>query len=245
MKALILAGAEKEGPLAQYGPNKALIKIHGKEMIRYIIDAFKGLDFIDSIAVVGPKESLEPIKGQVDVIVDSAASLADNVLCGVNIFSDDEMVLIATSDIPMITPEAVRDFVEKSLSMDADFYYPIVSREENEKKYPGIKRTYVKIKDGTFTGGNIVMVRAGKVKECIKNAEAFMTYRKKPWMLARILGLKFILKFLMGTLTIDELQERVEELFGVKARAIISSYPEIATDVDKDSDLELAARALS
>ena len=69
--------------------------------------------------------------------------------------------------------------------------------------------------------------------------------RKKPWMLARILGLKFILKFLMGTLTIDELQERVEELFGVKARAIISSYPEIATDVDKDSDFELAARALT
>jgi len=245
MKALILAGAEKEGPLAKFGSNKALIKINGKEMIRYIVEAFKGLDFIDTIAVVGPKESLLPIEDQVDVIVDSAASMSDNILRGVSIFPDDEMILISTADIPMITPEAIRDFVEKSLAMDADFYYPIVSKEENEKKYPGVKRTYVKIKDGTFTGGNIVMVRAGKVKECIKRAEAFMTYRKKPWKLARIFGLKFIFKFMLGILTINELQERVVELFNIKARAIISSYPEIATDVDKDSDLELAARALS
>jgi len=89
------------------------------------------------------------------------------------------------------------------------------------------------------------MVRAGKVKECIRQAEVFMTYRKKPWKLAQVLGLKFILKFLLGTLTIKELEERVGDLFNIKARAIISSYPEIATDVDKDSDLELAARALS
>jgi len=245
MKALILAGSEKHSPLSKFSSNKALIKIHDKEMVRYIIDAFKGLDFVDTIAVVGPKENLQSIENQVDVIVDSAASLADNVLCGVNIFSDDDMLLISTSDIPMITSEAIRDFVEKSLSIDADFFYPIVLKEENEKKYPGIKRTYVKIKDGVFTGGNIVMVKAGKVKQCIKKAGAFMAYRKKPWKLAKILGLKFVLKFLLGTLTINELQERVAELFDIKARAIISSYPEIATDVDKDSDLELAARVLS
>ena len=245
MKALILAGAEKDKHLTKFNSNKALVKINGKEMISYIIEAFKGLDFIDTIAVVGPKEGLAVIENQVDIIVDSAASLTDNILCGANIFSDDDTLLISTSDIPMITSEAIRDFVEKALSMDGDFYYPIVLKEENEKKYPGVKRTYVKIKDGVFTGGNIVMVKAGKVKQCIKKAEAFMAYRKQPWKLAKILGLKFIVKFLLGTLTIKELQERVAELFDIKARAIISPYPEIATDVDKDSDLELAARVLS
>ncbi|NLZ53353.1 MAG: NTP transferase domain-containing protein [Thermoanaerobacteraceae bacterium] len=244
MKALILAGAENDSHLTKFKSNKALIKIHDKEMVRYIIDAFKDLDFVDTIAVVGPREALLPIENQVDIIVDSAASLTDNILSGASIFSDDDMLLISTSDIPMITPEAIRDFVEKSLSIDADFYYPIVLKEENEKKYPGVKRTYVRIKDGVFTGGNIVMIKAGKVKQCIKKAEAFMAYRKKPWKLAKILGLKFVLKFLLGTLTIKELQERVAELFGIKARAIISPYPEIATDVDKDSDLELAAKAL-
>jgi len=136
MKALILAGADDKSPLAKYASNKALIKINGKEMIRYIIEAFKGLDLVETVAVVGPRESLQVIEDQVDVIVDSRASMADNVLSGVDMFSDDEMILISTADIPMITPEAIKDFVEKALAMDADFYYPIVSKEENEKNIP-------------------------------------------------------------------------------------------------------------
>lgn len=245
MKALILAGAQKDSPLSELNSNKALIKIHDKEMVKYIIDALKGLDFLDTIAIVGPKQDFAPIENQVDIIVDGAASMTDNILKGAEIFSDQDMILISTSDIPMITSEAIKDFVEKSRTIDAEFYYPIVRKEENEKKYPGVKRTYVKIKDGTFTGGNMVLVKAGTVKRCIKQAEAFMAYRKKPWKLAQILGINFVLKFLMGTLTIKQLENRVSDLFGIKARAVISPYPEIGTDVDKDSDLALAARVLS
>jgi len=69
MKALILAGADDKSPLAKYASNKALIKINGKEMIRYIIEAFKGLDLVETVAVVGPRESLQVIEDQVDVIV--------------------------------------------------------------------------------------------------------------------------------------------------------------------------------
>mgnify|MGYP000921590924 FL=1 len=245
MKALILAGTQEDCPLSKVHSNKALIKIHGKEMVKYIIDALKNLDFIDTVAIVGPKQELSPIENQVDLIVDGGPSMTDNILRGAEIFHDEDMLLISTSDIPMITSEAIRDFAEKSLTLDADFCYPIVRKEENEKKYPGVKRTYVKIKDGTFTGGNMVLVKAGTVKSCIKQAEAFMAYRKKPWKLAKILGIIFVIKLLMGTLTIKQLEKRVSDLFGIKARAVISSYPEIGTDVDKDSDLKLAARVLS
>ena len=55
MKALILAGTQEDSPLSTIHSNKALIKIHDKEMIMYIIDALKDLDLIDTIAVVGPK----------------------------------------------------------------------------------------------------------------------------------------------------------------------------------------------
>ena len=70
MKALILAGAQEDSPLGKVHPNKALVEIHGKVMIEYIIDALKELDFIDTIAVVGSKQSLSIIKSQVDIIVE-------------------------------------------------------------------------------------------------------------------------------------------------------------------------------
>jgi GTP:adenosylcobinamide-phosphate guanylyltransferase len=245
MKALILAGGQGDGPLKEISGNKALIKINGREMIMYVIDALKQLDFIDRISVVGDEAKLSPIRDHVDAITAGGSSLPDNVLKGVELFPDEEDILVLTCDIPMITPEAINDFVEKARRLDAEFCYPIVKKEDNERKYPGVHRTYVRIKDGTFTGGNIFLVKAGVVRKAIHRAEAFLTYRKKPWMLAKILGIAFVVKFVMGTLTISELEEKVSALFGVKARAVISPYPEIGTDVDKASDLELAMKVLS
>lgn len=245
MNALILAGKQADGPLKQVGQNKAAIKINGKEMIMYVIEALKALDFIQKIAVVGDTEELAFLNNKVDMVVEQADSMSGNIIRGVQAFSDDEQLLVLTCDIPMITPEAIRDFVEKAGEEDADFSYPIVRREDNDAKYPGVHRTYVRIKDGTFTGGNIVLVRTGIVKKVIGQAEDFLAYRKKPWMLAKILGISFVIKFVMGILTIKELETRVSGLFGIKARAVISTYPEIGTDVDKQSDLELAEKALS
>lgn len=245
MKALILAGSQEgENHLGQLEGNKALIKIHDKEMITYIIEALRKLDFIDEIAVVGSKTQLSPIKDRVDTLVEGGSTLTQNVLKGSQIFEDNEKILLLTSDIPMITPESIKDFAEKALALKAEFCYPIISKEENEKKYPGVRRTYVKLKDGTFTGGNIVLVKAGTLKRCINQAEAFLAYRKKPWKLARILGISFLIKLILGKLTIVELERRVSDLFNMKARAVFCPYPEIGTDVDKVSDLELATRVL-
>ena len=44
----------------------------------------------------------------------------------------------------------------------------------------------------------------------------------------------------MGKLSISHLEQRFCELLGIKARAIISPYPELANDVDKPEDIKLA-----
>lgn len=40
------------------------------------------------------------------------------------------------------------------------------------------------------------------------------------------MGMRFLIKLLMGLLTIKELEKRVSDLFDIKARAVISHYPE-------------------
>jgi len=244
MKAIILAGSQGDSPLKDINENKALIKIHNKEMVLYVIEALKKLDFIEKVALVGEEDKLLPLKDSVDTIIGGSCSLTQNILIGAKGLSNEEFVLILTSDIPMITSEAIRDFVEKAEKLDGEFFYPIVEKKYNDKRYPGVKRTYVKIKDGTFTGGNIFLVRVGVLKTAINKAESFLTYRKKPWKLAQMLGISFIFKLLLGSLTIFELEKRVSKIFGVKARAIKSPYPEIGTDVDKESDLMLAKTVL-
>jgi len=245
MKALILAGDSAEGPLKEITQNKALLKIHGKEMILYIIEALRKLDFIEQIAVVGDKDKLADLGEHIDLLIEQGENLSQNIMNGAEAFENDDELLVLSSDIPMITPKALRDFVEKSRQYEADLYYPIVRKEKNEEKFPGVHRTYVKLKDGTFTGGNVFLIKAKTIKELLPKTETFLAYRKKPWKLARILGLSFVIRFIIGSLTIDQLERRVMDLFGIKGKAIISDYPEIGTDVDKPSDLELLSKALS
>lgn len=245
MNALLLAGKQVEGPLKDISYYKATIKINGREMIMYVIDVLKKLDFIEKIAVVGDERELSFLKDSVDIIINQGDSLSQNILKGAQVFPEESKLLVLTCDIPMITEEAIRDFAQRAEKLEADFCYPIVKREDNDAKYPGVHRTYVRIKDGTFTGGNIVLVKAGIVKEVINKAEDFLTYRKKPWMLAKIFGLLFVIKFVLGVLTIREVEDKASALFGIKARAVISPYPEIGTDVDKVSDLELAKKVLA
>jgi len=245
MKALILAGDSAEGPLKEIASNKAFIKIQGKEMILYVIEALRKLDFIEQIAVVGDKNKLSELGGHIDLIIEQGENLSQNIMKGAENFEDDDELLVLSSDIPMITPEALRDFVERSRQYQADLYYPIVRKEKNEEKFPGVRRTYVKLKDGTFTGGNVFLVKVKTIKELLPKTESFLAFRKKPWKLARILGLSFVIKFIMGTLTIAQVEKRAMDLFDIKGKAIISDYPEIGTDVDKPSDLELLSKVLS
>lgn len=247
LKALILAGSGKSNKLKEKEESpKALIKINGREMILYIIDALQKLGYIEKIVVVGPEKKLRSVLKNYDVdVVEEGDELIDNVMKGLECFSDEDEVLIITSDIPMITPEALDDFIKSAKELNADFAYPIIPREDTEKKYPGVKRTYARVKEGTFTGGNAVLVRVGSAKGCVDKAREFFLYRKSPWKLAGILGIPIVLKFLLGRLTISEIEKRVFELFGINARAVISRFPEIGSDVDKESDLELARRVLA
>ena len=244
MKALILAGSKGKDVLAGDGESKALIKIRGKNMVMYVIEVLKQLDFIDETVLVGNNDELAPLEGHVNAIIEQGESLEDNILKGCEHFPEKEHVLILTCDIPMITADAIVDFVENANKLEADFCYPIVSKEDSEKKYPGVHRTFVRLRDGTFTGGNIVLVNNAIIKHSISKAATFLAYRKKPWKLAKVLGISFAVKFIFGSLTIAELEDKVSAIFGIKARAVLSGYPEIGTDVDKVSDLELAEKVL-
>ncbi|MEG6567470.1 nucleotidyltransferase family protein [Thermoanaerobacterium saccharolyticum] len=240
MNALILAGSSGDEKL----PEKALIKIKDKYMISYVIDALRDSGKVDKIAVVGDREKLQCIDG-IDILIDQGNSIIENVVKGIEPFKNDRRVLILTCDIPMLTKEAVIDFVEQSEALNADLCYPIVKREDNERKFPDAKRTYAKIKEGTFTGGNIFYINPQIVDACIEAAKQFIAFRKKPWKLGQLLGFKILILFAFGRVTISQLERKVSELFNINAKAVISKYPEIGNDVDKDEDVEMANKYIA
>ena len=63
--------------------------------------------------------------------------------------------------------------------------------------------------------------------------------------LCRLLGLKFVIKFLLRSLTLKEAEEKVSRLLGgIKGIVVISQHPEVGVDVDKPGDYELALKTI-
>lgn len=239
LNAVILSG-DKSSAFAG-GFTKALAKIRDKIMIEYVISALKESSHVGEIAVVGPVEKLKPyLDGRVDYIVEGSDSLLENALRGMRLFQGDERVLLLTCDIPFLTPEALDHFIAECEKTGADLCYPIVAKEDNEAKFPGARRTYARLREGTFTGGNLLYVNPDVVERSLDMARQMIEYRKKPWKMCKVLGWDFVIRLLIGRLTIPGVEERVSSLLNMKVAAVKSPYPEIGNDVDKESDLEMA-----
>jgi len=246
VNAMILAGAPNNGPLQDCSPaaNEALIEINGRPMLDYIVDALNASGRIGRLVIVGPPADFAG-RYPAATVVESGDSILDNIRRGVEALSTREKILVLTSDIPFLTPEALNDFLARCGEREAEFYYPIVTREVSDARFPGVKRTYVALKDGTFTGGNIFLLDPAIIPRSLAKAEQFIKMRKQPLQLARLLGLGFILKFVTRTLTVTEAEKRVEHLLMLRAAAVITPYAEIGVDVDKPSDLALAIAELA
>ncbi|MDH7478829.1 MAG: nucleotidyltransferase family protein [Syntrophomonadaceae bacterium] len=253
--AVVLAGGLNSGPLRDFAPAKseALIPIGSRPMVEYVVNALKHTPEVNRIVVAGPLEELRRVFGETGGVILAAGggSAVETLRRGVEVLlgaglagESRPLALVVAADIPLITPEAISDFLRLCGQRPGEIYYPVVSREANERKYPGVKRTYVRLRDGCFTGGNLILVDTRIVERCALLAEEMVRRRKSPVALARLLGFKFLLKFLLRRLTLAEAEAKASELLGASGVAVVSSYAEVGVDVDKPSDLQLARRLL-
>lgn len=242
--AVVLAGSKTDGLLKDCvsAGYEALITIGGKTMVEYVVETLKQVERINRIVVVGPEKELSALFYGEDVhVVSCGNSIDENISLGLKFLNRTGWVLAVSSDIPLLTPEAVNDFFDKCTA-EADFFYPIVDKKSIEKIFGDIKRTYVKVVDGTFTGGNFLLFKSEIANKCLEKGRELIDLRKSPLKLSRALGLGFLFKFLTGSLKIADAEKVVSGLLEVRGRAIISEFPEVGVDVDKPADLELAVK---
>jgi hypothetical protein len=120
-----------------------------------------------------------------------------------------------------------------------DFFYPIISKENNLKKYPEVQRTYVHLKEGIYTGGNLVLVSPSIIQGPLDWYNKLLSLRKKPFKMSQMLGIKIIIKFIIRRLSIKDVEKKISNMIGHNCKALIVEHPEIGFDVDKPSDLKM------
>ncbi len=240
---LVLAGSGKAvDPLAESAGvlNKSFIPIHGRPLLSYVLDALAATPAVDKIIVVGPAAELDALRreGYRIQIVDECDSMLNNVANALKHADPNRLCLVITGDIPLLNRAALEEFLNLCEPYDGDLYYPVLSEETCLRSYPDTKRTYVVLKEGPVTGGNIGLVNPAWYKNKKDSLELFISYRKKPLKLLRILPLKLALKYFLKQLSLADLEHHISLLLEMKAYAVTCRSAEIGLDVDKVSDLE-------
>lgn len=246
--AIVLAGRANEGKLRDYSQvsQEAMIPIAGRPMLAYIAEALAEARDIGRIVIVGPAGELGPaVEGFQVTFTEPAGGIMENVLAGAARLGEADQILVTTSDIPLITSGTVDGFITECRRNPADLYYPIIERKAIEARFPTTTRTYARLKDGTFTGANMVLVRLGALQQVAEVAGRFVDARKSPLKMASLLGFGFILKLLLGSARLAELEEVAQRILGVTGRVVITQEVEMGIDVDKPSDLELVEQVLA
>ncbi|AWN22050.1 nucleotide-diphospho-sugar transferase [Deinococcus irradiatisoli] len=224
---------------------KPLIEVGGKPMGLWVLQALRDSGRVGRVAYVGP---LTPAMDDlVDVRVTDRGTLLANLEAGVAALrgpgsAAPKRVMVVTADIPMLSGDQVRSVLDTA--PEAGLVYPIVEKSACEAAYPGVKRTYGRLKDGTFTGGNLFLLDPALIHQFLPRLRSVLAARKQPIKLAGIVGPGILLKLVVGQLRLSELEARVSRILGVQARALITPHAAVGTDIDKEGDLALAEREL-
>lgn len=244
--AIVLAGGEKKDARTGESLDEALLEINGKPMVSLVVEALAASAFVRRVYVVGPIARLKRLAFPDNVeLLQSGLNLMDTIASGLQGVKSPGKVLISTVDLPFLSAEAIDDFLTRCRVVDADLYYPVISQEDMAARFPDARRTYVKLREGVFTGGNLFLVDPAIVPKCMTVARRVVANRKKPWRLASLLGWATLLRFVLRRLSLEGARARLSDILGIRGRVIRSTYPEIGMDVDKMDDLKLARTYLN
>jgi GTP:adenosylcobinamide-phosphate guanylyltransferase len=248
MDAIVTAGGVPlpEEPLyaATQGNPKALVDVAGKPMVQWVLDALTDSKSVDNVIIVGLTEKSDLKCGKKMYFVPNQGKMVKNLQAGaekvLEINKKAEYVLIVSSDIPAINGEMVDWVVKTAMETKLDVYYNVIQREVMEKRFPGSKRTWTRLKDMEVCGGDM---NVGRIKLIVSDDtnmwEKITNSRKSPVKQAALIGFDTAFLLLTGKLTLQKAETNIMTRLNITGKAIVCPYAEVGMDVDKPHQLEI------
>ncbi|MCP4361818.1 MAG: NTP transferase domain-containing protein [Chloroflexi bacterium] len=246
MDCVIIAGGlpGPEDPIYAYtqGKPKALLDINGRTMLERVVDAVQSASQVEDVVIVGLGEDMDmSFKRPVTHLPDHG-SLIKNGTAGLRWLMENKPgtshALGVSGDVPLITGEMIDDMIKMCQPLDRTVYYNFITEPTMEARFPGSKRTYVKLKGLNIAGGDIVIAGAAILAED-DLLETLSNARKHAWKIARVVGLRVLLKLLFRRLSVQDIEETAERLINQPVKIILNPYAEMGMDADKPNQVDL------
>jgi GTP:adenosylcobinamide-phosphate guanylyltransferase len=253
MDAIVTAGGipQPGEPLYEFtlGASKAMLDVAGKPMIQWVIDALEGAQTIDGIVVIGLPPESEIKSTKVKVRISNQGGMVDNIRSGVNKVLEEKPdarhVLIVSSDIPTITSEMVDWVVNAAMQTDLEAYYNVIERDVMEKRFPGSKRSYTRLRDVEVCGGDMNLIKTSLVTQNEELWNKLVAARKNVFKQAALIGYDTLFLLIFRLVDLDGAVKKAAKRLKLTGKAILCPYAEVGMDVDKPFQLELVRADLA
>ncbi len=253
--ALILAG-ERGGanPVAEAAgvAQKCWAPVAGVPMLLRVVETLAGRPYVARIAVAlqdggSDQEAAAlaaPIGAKPVIPLASGQTPSTSILEAVRALSEPFPLLVTTADHPLLSAAMVDHFWTAFEASGAEVAAAVTPAQVIEQAYPETRRTYLGFGDGRRSGANLFAIANQRGLRAVEFWKRIEEDRKKPWRIMGAFGLRPLLAYLFGRLTVEGAARQASRIFSAEAAILDLPFAEAAIDVDRPADLALAERIL-
>ena len=243
MIAIVLAGGGPDAvsALKRGAPNKAFVTVGGVPLVARTIAALRSSPSITRIVAVAPPSTFggDALAGADECRADGMRMI-ESLASGLAGAPLDEQVLIAASDLPLLSRAAIEEFIAEAQRRDLDVAYAIVNQKLHDRQFPRVRHTWATMFEGRFCGGGIFVIKPRMLDALRTVLDDLGAARKSPLRLAALFGWDIVPQFALGFLPIAAAEARASTILRAPVGAIRSSHADIAVNVDRPADLAIA-----
>lgn len=254
--AIVLAADRKPNDpvaIAAQVPCKALARVGGRPMVLRVLDALAGSDQVDRYILCGPTRAIVEREPWLQERLASsglnwlapAATPSTSVLAALAVLPQGTPALVTTADHALLQPEMVAYFCRKALASGCDVVAALASYPQILAKYPGMRRTRTRFRNGDFCGCNLFAFLTPKSHAAADFWRRVENERKRPVKMLSELGWMVVLRYLLGRLSLDDALQHISRRMGLRVGVVMMPFPEAAVDVDSAADWDIVREIAS
>lgn len=249
LTVVALAGGTLERDFREAGysvVNKAYLPVGGVVMLERVLRALREASGVGTIRVVTQPDAFAAAFGErgktlCDAVIAPGPGLIDSLVAGFAGLGAAERILVTATDLPLLRGQTVDAFITRAREVGTayDIGYGFVSRRAHEAQYPQVRHTWVRLREGVFCGAGMSVLRAGAIAQAAELLRRVAALRKSPLRLALLFSPAFLVRMLLGSVSIAQLERRADQLSGLICRGVLCDEPELAVNVDRLADLRM------
>lgn len=254
--ALVLAGERgATDPLAQQAGVccKALIDIDGVPMVQRVLNALANAALIGHRVLSGPAREGLATHDDLKALIDSGEvdwlpaqpTPSTSAYQAMQTLAAETPVLVTTADHPLLSAEIVDYFCAQSLERELDVSVGLAPYERVRQAFPDMQKTVLRFKDGNYCGCNLFAFLTPEGRRLADDWRQVESERKQPLKIIRLLGWLAVLRYLLGSLSLDSALQSLSQRLGLRIGAVVLPWAEAAVDVDSVADRLIVQRLLS